>query len=238
MPQLPDFRTLLRRASEPQEPVVYAEGRFTTRTYLSRSFEIDRLESRDYGHPARFITKVFDCDEWSDPPADAEEYVVSTSTMGRVQLRLLVAREAGSIKELWLEKVATKADGTTTLTKILNLKRDDSQRLVDLLANLVAIPVEGDTTIRIDDSLNEVLADPEAVQKMYGRNREEFRSLIVEDQSASDLIALGHRRGPEGSSNTFVACWTTQTSSLPRERGSEAGQRRSGRSCSRPIPGS
>jgi hypothetical protein len=195
VPQLPDFKTLLRRASEPQEPVTYAEGRFTTRTYLSRSFAIDRPESRDYGRPARFVTKVFDCHEWSEPPTDAEEYTVSTSTAGRVQLKLLVAREAGAVKELWLERVTTKVDGSTTLTKILNLKRDDSKRLIDLLLHLGAIPVEGDGNIRIDDSLlSEILADPEAVEKMYGRNREEFRSLIVEDESASDLIALGHRR--------------------------------------------
>lgn len=194
MPKLPSFGQVSDFFG-PSNPVVYAEGRFTTRTYLSESFTISRVYSRDLGQPARFIAKVFDTDEWTEPPSNAEEFLVMTSPGGRVQLKLLVAREAGQVKELWIERVKSKADGTSTLVEVLNLKRDDASRLIELLKNLDSLPVEGDTTVRIDDSLlREVLADPDAVQTMYNRNREEFRSLIVEDESATDLIALGYRR--------------------------------------------
>ena len=195
MPKLPHFARMGAFFGA-SDPVVYAEGRFTTRTYLSESFTISGVRSRDYGQPARYVAKVFDTDGWTDPPTDAEEYLVTTSPGGRVQLKLLVAREAGRVKELWVERVKIRVDGSSTLVEVLNLKRDDANRLIELLKNLESLPIEGDTTVRIDDSLlREVLADPDAVQTMYDRNREEFRSLIVEDESATDLIAIGHRRG-------------------------------------------
>ncbi len=118
-----------------------------------------------------------------------------SSPTGRVQLKLLVAREASKVKELWIERVRTYSDGSVKLEPILNLKRDEAMRLVGLLANLHQFDVEGPRTVRIDDSLlDEVLADPEAVSTAYERNREQFRELIAQDESARDLIALASRR--------------------------------------------
>ena len=118
-----------------------------------------------------------------------------TSPAGRVQLKLLVAREADQVKELWIERVQTCADGTIKVKKILNLQREAAGKLIALLARLHQFDIEGPTTIRIDDSLlDEVLADPEAVETAYNRNREQFRELIANDTSANDLIALASRR--------------------------------------------
>jgi hypothetical protein len=36
-------------------------GRLTDRTYIHRTFPLTLRWSRDYGQPARFVVKVFDC---------------------------------------------------------------------------------------------------------------------------------------------------------------------------------
>lgn len=179
-----------------RDPAKYAAGRFPWRTYLSKSFPIRSQHSRDFGQPARFISKVFDVGEvLACSHSASEELVVMSSPTGRVQLKLLVAREASKVKELWIERVRTYSDGSVKLEPILNLKRDEAMRLVGLLANLHQFDVEGPRTVRIDDSLlDEVLADPEAVSTAYERNREQFRELIAQDESARDLIALASRR--------------------------------------------
>lgn len=189
-----DLRNIDAFFAEPDE-ATYAQGRFPWRTYLSRSFPITNPRSRDFGQPARFISKVFDVAESTDSASATEEFIVMTSPAGRVQLKLLVARESDQVKELWIERVRTYADGTARVEPILNLQREAASKLVALLARLHQFDIEGPTTVRIDDSLlDEVLADPEAVETAYKRNREQFRELIASDTSANDLIALANRR--------------------------------------------
>lgn len=43
-----------------EDETTYTQGRLPGRTYVSKSFVIDRQTSRDYGQPARFVHKVFD----------------------------------------------------------------------------------------------------------------------------------------------------------------------------------
>lgn len=74
----------------------------------------------------------------------------------RVQVKLMIEREAGEVRWLQLAKVPT-ASGATTLTSILELDRAGAMRLVELVKALEHIPVEGGTTVRVDDWLLEDL---------------------------------------------------------------------------------
>jgi len=67
--------------------LAWARGRLPTCTYAHRSFILQLGASRDVGHPARYVVKVF-----NEPDTDTgdqyewESHVVSESPAGRVQI--------------------------------------------------------------------------------------------------------------------------------------------------------
>ena len=135
---------------EPDE-ATFAEGRLTTRTYVTRSFTA--AFGQDAGHPTRYIYRVIDevitddGDDW-----DWTNEVVHTTPGGRKQLQLQVARSAGAVRKVRIQKVPTSGD-LSKLETVLELNRDQSSRLIDMLRALDSIPVEGDGTVRVDDDL-------------------------------------------------------------------------------------
>lgn len=177
---------------EPDE-VTFAEGRLTTRTYVSRSFIA--AFGQDSGHPTRYIYRVFD-EVITDDDNDWEwtNEVVYTTPAGRKQLQLQVARSAGAVRKIRIQKVPTSGD-LSRLETVLKLDREQSARLLDMLRALDSIPVEGDGTVRVDDDLlREVFADPTAMAAVYASDPERFRSLIESDADARDVLALQRRR--------------------------------------------
>jgi hypothetical protein len=191
--------------SEPVKPlneVTWARGRRTDRTYISRTFTLDWRSSRDFGQPSRFVTKVFDepteqLDEQGDDASglDWTEEVVHVTPGGRKQITVQVARHAGRVRQIRIQRVPTSGDATK-LENLLTLYRDAATRLVELVHNLKYIPAEGgEETIRLDDqTIREFFADPEAMLRLYSREPEKFRQLIRNDSSAEDLIAVAHRK--------------------------------------------
>ena len=177
---------------EPNE-VDFAAGRVPTRLYASRSFTMSF--GQDQGHPARYVHRVFD-----EAPTDDDEewewvnHIVFTTPGGRKQLEVQVARSAGAVRKIRIQKVPTSGD-MTRLEPVLELNREQSARLLDTLRALDSIPIEGDTTVRVDDDLlRQVFEDPNAFAAAYANNPEVFRQLIQSDKDAQDVVALHHRR--------------------------------------------
>lgn len=173
--------------------VTYAEGRLTTRTYVSRSFLWQF--GQDANQPGRYIHRVFDevvtqdLDEW-----EWTNDVVFSTPGGRKQLELQVARSAGVVRKIKIQKVPTNGDATK-LEPVLELDREQSARLLEMLRALDSIPIEGDNTVRVDDDLlRQVFEDPTAIEAVYADNPDRFRALIESDADASDVIALQRRR--------------------------------------------
>ncbi|MGD7003838.1 Shedu immune nuclease family protein [Corynebacterium halotolerans] len=178
--------------AKPNE-VTWATGRLTTRTYVSRSF--DMTYGQDAGQRARYIHKVFDeaptddNDDW-----DWTKHVVYKTPGGRKQIELNVARSAGAVRKIRIQKVPTSGD-LTKLEPVLELDRDQSTRLIDLIKALDSIPIEGDSTTYVDDQvLCDFFSDPGAMGRAYAQEPERFRALIQSDADARDVIALQHRR--------------------------------------------
>lgn len=176
------------------DETTYAQGRLADRTYASRAFPLNRTNSEDAGAPARFVYKVFDPPDESEAAQDGEEWVIRTTPAGRYQTKLLVAREAGNVKELWIQRVP--GTGSADAVKVLlNLKQPEAGRLIELLKALDSIPVEGAQSVRVDDSLiRDIFSDPTALQAVYRSHQSRFRRLIADDESADDVIALAARR--------------------------------------------
>lgn len=188
-----------------QSDTEYAQGRLPDRTYASRGFQINREASRDYGQPARFVYKVIDTTEETSLVREGEEWHVCESEAGRYHFKLLVAREAGAVKDLWVQRVP--AEGTGDRVKpLLHLKRDAARRLIDLFKTLEHIPVTGDApTVRVDDSLiTDLFANPDSLQAVYREDPERFQRLIRDDAAARDVIAVAHRREQVATFRNFL----------------------------------
>ncbi len=174
--------------------VDYARERLTTRTYVSRHFNAEF--GQDAGYPSRYIRRVFDEAPTEDDGDDWDwtTDVIFTTPRGRKQVELQVARFAGVVRKIKIQRVPTSGDATR-LEPLLELDRDQSARLLSLLRALDSIPIEGDNTVRVDDDLlRHVFEDPTAIQTVYASDPERFRALIESDAQASDVIALQRRR--------------------------------------------
>lgn len=189
----------------PGNEVVWANGRLPDRVYAYRSFTTQF--GRDAGHPARYVYKVFDEREDLDADDDWEwtGYEVSTTPGGRKQLRLEVARHAGAVRQIVLQRVPT--DPTSTkLEQLLRLDRDQSTRLIDLIKALDSIPADGEESVRVDDQLlRDVFSDPDALGRAYAQDPERFKELIRTDATAQDVIALQRRRDVVDTMRTWLS---------------------------------
>jgi Domain of unknown function (DUF4263) len=142
------------------------------------------------------VTKVFDEESSPDSSTGKPEWtkeVILTSPGGRKQIQLQVAREAGQVREIKIQKVPRDGDEVDDL---LTLNRDASQRLIQMIRGLDYIPIEGGAPgVKVDDDLiRDVFSDPDAINAMYRSDPEQFRELIANDDSASDIVAVAHRR--------------------------------------------
>ena len=78
---------------------------------------------------------------------------------------------------------------------MLELNREQATSLIDMLRAIDAIPIEGESTVHVDDQLlRDVFADPTAIASVYANDPAGFRALIESDAHADDVIALQHRR--------------------------------------------
>jgi hypothetical protein len=180
---------------EPTDKTAYAQARVPDRTYISKSFSLPRPGSMDHGQPARFAIKVFDTETETTIEQHGEEWILRETPAGRYQVKFLLAREAGNIKEIWIERVpASGIKGDISL--FLNLKsRGDIERFFQLVDIVREIQPDGGETVRLDDGIiRDILASPETLDALYRREPEKFRSLIENDVSAGDVIALASRR--------------------------------------------
>ncbi|WP_022923619.1 Shedu immune nuclease family protein [Serinicoccus marinus] len=175
---------------EPDE-VTYATGRLPSRIYVSSTFNM--AFGNDQGQPARYIRKVFD--EEVTPDEDDWEWTTEVVYVTpRKQLTLNVARSAGAVRKIKIQKVPTNPDATR-LEPVLELDRDQSMRLIELIKALDSIPIEGDNTVKVDDQvLRDLFADPDGINRVYANDPDRFKALIEADADARDVVALQHRR--------------------------------------------
>jgi hypothetical protein len=170
----------------------FALARLTTRTYIGRSFPLRFDTSRDFGQPARYVNKVFD-----EEPLDLGEFeweVITLSESARTQVRLMLAREQGVVRQMMIQKVKTTRS-VAKLETLLKLNREQTSRFINTIKLLDHVPIEGDGgTIVDDDILRAVMEDPHGIEEVYRKDRGQLTELIQNDSSARDVIAIAHRR--------------------------------------------
>jgi len=170
----------------------YARGRLVGHTYWSKSYPLPNWWGDDAGYPGRFVYKVFDHDDRDDEATDACEWSEAILRNGpRIQIKVLIGREMGRVKQFRIQRVPSSGDATD----LLKLYRQEALKLITLVKTLDHLPLEGDEGTRVDDdTIRALLSDPQGMRQAYQRDPVKFTSLITEDVSASDVIAIANRR--------------------------------------------
>ena len=171
--------------------------RLPFRTYVSSTFEHQRPNSSYNGEPARFVYKVFDEAHETDlEDCEALSWTIRESPAGRVQVKLLVVREVGHVKQLMVYKLTSRANGKPSSEMLLDLQGANARRLVELIRHLEMVPLDWEgESVRVDDSmLTDLLSDPTGLDRAYKRNPDVFRRLISDDQTGQDVVAVAARR--------------------------------------------
>lgn len=178
------------------DETTFMEGRIPGHNYISTNFLLKRPGSADDGQTARFICKVFDDDgcEAGQVEVDGEVWPVYESPKGRVQVKLLVARDDKRIKDLWIQRFKIKTSGEREAGSVLHLDGSDAQALAGLFQSLQYMPIEGSSTVRIDDDLmRRVLEDPSLLAR-YKVAPDVLKTVIEQDPTATDIVAVAGRR--------------------------------------------
>lgn len=181
------------------DEVTYARGRLVGFTYMSQSFPFARKNSSDENAPSRFVVKVFDApDETSlddaDPSYEKTEIALTSSSRTRTQITSLVVRETGRVRQIQIQRVPQKPDAPR-LEPLLTLRDDEAQALIDYISMLRHVPPSGDARARLDDRLlDAAFTDPAALERAYATHGDELRSLIENDISAADVVAIASRK--------------------------------------------
>lgn len=129
---------------------------------------------------------------------------MSETPKGRKQIQLHVAREAGAVRQIEIQKVP-RPPSRSKLEKLLTLNREQSAQLINLIRSLGSIPPEGDNRLRFNDQLlHDILSDPETLGQAYDQDPDRFKELIRTDASANDVIALQRRRDVVQTMRTWI----------------------------------
>lgn len=151
----------------------------------------DRLPAvDDFGQPCQIFSETVDTSTESGLRRDGVSWVVADREGGQYQVNLVAVRETGEVGELWIQR--TTRDGKSTT--VLNLAGGDARRLIGLLGNKAFMSVSSDREAKTVAPRIDSAPSGEALQAIYQQAPERFRSIIVDDASARDVVAVAHRR--------------------------------------------
>ncbi|MCL1899622.1 MAG: DUF4263 domain-containing protein [Promicromonosporaceae bacterium] len=189
----------------PDEEADYLRRRSPSQTVLSRTFEHSRRNSRDFGQPSKFASRVFDeYDDSTDAaaPNEGEEVLAFNVANTRIEIKALVSRAAGQITDLWVNRVPSRGPKK----QVLHLRRDNVKEFLELADILRETdPTIDEGSVRIDrnmlhalmddpDALSSFFGDNNAIRQAYLANPEEIRALLQSDVTAEDVVAWAARR--------------------------------------------
>lgn len=172
---------------------VFLNGRIPGRTYFSEVFKYKRPHSRDIDQPARNIWQVFDCPDIETTIDISGDKWVSDIMGKRRQIKVSVAREAGNLKELVIQR--ENPDTVGSVQNLLTLNGEDIARFLALIRNITSIDPSDDLPHHIDSAILErVLSDNETLKEAYRQRPNNIRELVEDDPKAKDVKAVQARK--------------------------------------------
>ncbi len=181
----PDADAPVSAIDEPQDAAEQGSANGTTVVHAAE----------DFGEPCTVIYEDFDNGEPKQITNNGSAWTLSTDEAGKCQVKLVTVRGSGDIRDLWIQRLPIPPS-TESAKTVLHLSGSDARRLVDLMNNLAFVSVIGQkqTTPLEERFAQVVVADPAALKDVYQHDPEQLRALIVNDESARDVVAIAYRR--------------------------------------------
>ena len=184
-----------RLAQRPPTEVDYFLGRLENRTYLSATFRA--RHGRDKGEPSRFVYKVFDDETETELSGNEEKETVvlpDDPKRNRKQVKIQLVKDRGVVRQIVVQEQHPDPN-KGKLKEVLNLNRERSAKLIELVKSLDSLPIEGSKTFRVDDDvLAKILENQSDLQRLYERDPEAIQALVESNTTAAEIKELQHRR--------------------------------------------
>lgn len=154
------------------------------KTYISKTF--------GKGEVLRYHDRVFDNELAPVFEREAGEVVLKIRHSGRVQVRATVFDSNRAIKTLLVQKYTSQGpDENYRFT----FRGAELNALIDFLANIPLVPLEGEAKIHLTDSdLRQIKLTNLQANAIISKNPELFLQLVQSPELTRDLVAVGYRR--------------------------------------------
>lgn len=154
------------------------------KTYISKTF--------GKGEVLRYHDRVFDNELAPVFEREAGQVVLKVRHSGRVQVRATVFDSNRAIKTLLIQKYASQGpDEHYQFT----FRGTELNALLDFLANIPLVPLEGEAKIHLTDSdLRQIKLTSLQANAIISKNPDLFLQLVRSPELTRDLVAVGYRR--------------------------------------------
>lgn len=190
----PSFADLVSAKQKITEKSAFL-GRVEYRTYATKTFPAKFGRNKD--EPSRFVHKIFYDEAEPDLTGNEEEethMLPNDTNRNRKQVKIHLVKDRGLVRQISIQE-AHPDPTKDKLKNVLVLNRERSTTLIELLKNLDHVPIQGQTTSRIDDEiLTQILKDQNALQSIYDRDPETIQALVEADTTSTEIRELKHRR--------------------------------------------
>jgi hypothetical protein len=173
-----------------------ARGRSSRRFYYSRRFKFvgtyDAAGEVRLGQPTRFAYQVIDPDECVRLEDDAGQMVIIRETPARQQIKALFFQIDRHVHQLLLQRFNRHG---RPLQDVFSLRGEEITTLRNFLSLIELVDLSQDEGSRLDQrTVREALGAPGAAKALFDTRRDEIYSLIRDDVTAQDVLAIQRRR--------------------------------------------
>ncbi|OFT29695.1 hypothetical protein HMPREF3171_05745 [Corynebacterium sp. HMSC08F01] len=169
--------------------------RLENRTYATRTFPA--RWGRNKGDPSRFVHKIFydEAESGLTGYEDEEIFVLPDDPeRNRKQVRLHLVKERGLVRQISVQELNPDSS-KDNLKNVLVLNRERSARLIELVRSLDYVPIDGQSTSRIDDAtLQQIINDESALRRIYEQDPETIQALVEANTTSVEIKELKRRR--------------------------------------------
>jgi hypothetical protein len=169
----------------------YIENKRSDRVYVSREFSTTNSE-----RPARYISRVLDDGERIHLDVVEGEWVLRTSSSGKMQIKLFVTADDHKVRTLHLQRFFVAGDGSRP-TRLANftLTGEQIERLLEVAALAAHGDFPGPDKVRLDaQALEHFDIDRAGVRSLLLKHQDLLAELVKTEITDRDVIAVAYRK--------------------------------------------
>jgi hypothetical protein len=169
----------------------YVAKKIPDRLYFSKEFPVKTIDGI---RGARFASQVFEANEREAFLKVDDEIVLRRTQSGRQEIKAFFLVDNRKTARLTLQRFSTDPEQPRK-EAYFTLQGDEIARLLDLLVIIRTAKFDGHDKVRLDSKdLHQFSLTPEAIRTLLTSDPQLLASLVEEEVTDRDLIAVAYRR--------------------------------------------